>query len=98
MSIISQLSDNNSQTPQRTESAKKPKTTIKLTTKPANGTATPQSAKDSTTKSAKTKTKKATPKVKEPEFVAPKSPELSPEEKRVKKEVRSDMFSCITRN
>lgn len=58
------------------------------TTPKANGTATPKAVKDqSATKSAKPKTKKAAAKAKEPEEVIPKEPELSPEEKRVKKEV-----------
>lgn len=58
------------------------------TTPKANGTATPKSAKDqSATKSAKPKAKKAAAKAKEPEDIIPKEPELSPEEKRVKKEV-----------
>lgn len=75
----------------RPDSVKKPKTTIKLNTpKTLNGTPTPKAAKDSAApKSAKSKTKKATPKTKAaetPEVVAPKEPELTPEEKRVKKE------------
>jgi len=75
------------ETPQRADSVKKPKTTIKLNTPKTNGTATPKSSKDSAAKSSKLKTKKATPKVAAtPEVVAPKEPELTPEEKRVKKE------------
>jgi hypothetical protein len=75
------------QTPQRTDSVKKPKTTIKLNTPKTNGTATPKSAKDSAAKSSKPKTKKAAPKVAaSPEAVMPKEPELTPEEKRLKKE------------
>ena len=80
------------QTPQRAESAKKPRANIKLTTtpKPTNGTSTPKAAKDpSSAKSMKTKTKKATPKVQETvEAVAHKVQDLTAEEKRVKKEVR----------
>jgi hypothetical protein len=60
------------------------------TPKATNGASTPKSAKDSTAKAAKPKAKKATPKATEiPEAVAaPKEPELTPEEKRAKKEVR----------
>ncbi|TVY81825.1 PWWP domain-containing protein [Lachnellula suecica] len=77
------------ETPQRADSVKKVKT-IKLTTTPKiNGTATPKSAKDSTAKSAKPKKQKATPKAAaSPEEVIPKEPELSPEEKRLKKEAK----------
>lgn len=72
----------------RPESVKKPR--IKLNTpKTINGTSTPKVAKDpAAPKSAKPK-KKSTPKVKTaevPEVVVPKEPELTPEEKRIKKE------------
>lgn len=77
------------QTPQRADSVKKIKTTIKLNTPKPNGTATPNSVKDSA-KSAKPK-KKPTPKVAASPEVAPlKEPELTAEEKRVKKEVSRD--------
>ncbi|KAG0650649.1 hypothetical protein D0Z07_2721 [Hyphodiscus hymeniophilus] len=82
--------DDGEDTP-KTDSVKKPKTTIKLNTTPkpkANGESTPKSVKDSTAKVPKPKTKKAAPKVEEsPEpIVPPKEPELTPEEKRQKKE------------
>lgn len=75
---------------------KKPK--IKLTTsatpKAANGAAaSPKSAKAAQPKSAKSKAKKAKnaeeaeEEVVEKEDVAPKEPELSPEDRRVRKEV-----------
>ncbi|CZR50517.1 related to SRP40-suppressor of mutant AC40 of RNA polymerase I and III [Phialocephala subalpina] len=73
-------------TPQRTESVKKPKTTIKLNTPKTNGTSTPKSAKETAPKSAKSKTKKAAKAAETPEVVAPKEPELTAEEKRAKKE------------
>lgn len=59
------------------------------TPKNTNGTATLKSANDqSAAKSTKSKPKKVAAKVKETvEPVAPKEPELSAEEKRVKKEV-----------
>jgi hypothetical protein len=61
-----------------------------LTNNTPKSTSTPKTPKDqSTSKASKPKTKKAAPKPKEPEFVAPKEPELTPEEKRVKKEVGS---------
>ncbi|TVY25011.1 PWWP domain-containing protein [Lachnellula hyalina] len=76
---------------ERTDSVKKPKTTIKLNTPKANGTATPKSTKDSAVKSTKPKTKKSAAKVAaSPEAVMPKEPELTPEEKQIKKEA-----SCI---
>jgi hypothetical protein len=66
------------------------------TLKATNGDSTPKSAKDSAAKATKTKPKKATPKAKEtPEVVAtPKEPELTPEEKRIKKEVRQFHDVC----
>lgn len=84
----------------KTDSVKKPKTTIKLMTTPkANGTSTPKTVKDSAAKSAKPKSKKAAKSVEEPEVVAtPPEPEPTPEERRQKKEVRysikiADVFS-----
>lgn len=77
--------EDDAETPQRSDSVKKPKTTIKLNTPRTNGTMTPKSAKESA-KSSKPKTKKAAKPAEAPEEVAPKEPELSPEEKRVKKE------------
>ncbi|KUJ24040.1 uncharacterized protein LY89DRAFT_9818 [Mollisia scopiformis] len=73
-------------TPQRTESVKKPRQTIKLNTpKTTNGT--PKPTKESAPKSAKSKPKKAAKVATEtPEVVAQKEPELSAEEKRAKKE------------
>jgi hypothetical protein len=82
------------QTPQRTESVKKPRQTLKLTTTPktTNGTATPKSTKEAAPKSAKsTKPKKAAKAAQTPEVVVPKEPELSAEEKRAKKEVSQFM-------
>lgn len=61
------------------------------TPKAANGTSTPKPAKEAKEpKSAKdkSKTKKAGAKTKDTAPVAPPEPELTPEEKRVKKEVR----------
>jgi len=82
------------ETPQRSESVKKPK--IKLTTnstpKPANGTTpTPsKAAKSVADKTAKAKAKKPKEteekKVVEEKVATPKEPELSPEEKHVRKE------------
>lgn len=72
--------------PQRTESVKKPKTTIKLNTPKTNGTSTPKPSKETAPKSAKSKTKKAAKAAETPEVVAPKEPEPTPEEKRQKKE------------
>lgn len=81
--------DEESNTPQRSDSVKKPKTMLKLTNTPktANGIAIPKPAKgQSAAKPAKSKPKKTT-KVKEAsEEVAAKEPELTAEEKRVKKE------------
>lgn len=80
------------QTPQRSDSVKKPK--IKLTTsatpKAANGAAsTPKSTKATETKGAKSKSKKkdADEKMAEKESATPKEPELSAEDKHVRKEV-----------
>ena len=78
----------------QTDSVKKPRTTIKLTNnssnpKAANGTATPRPAKEpKADKSAKSK--KHTPRTKEEEVIddAPMpQQELSPDEKRVRKQV-----------
>ena len=90
------------QTPQRSESVKKPK--IKLTTnstpKPANGTTpTPsKAAKSVADKTAKAKAKKPKEteekKVVEEKVATPKEPELSPEEKHVRKEVSTFMVSA----
>ncbi|RBQ84237.1 hypothetical protein VDGD_04190 [Verticillium dahliae] len=75
-------------TPQRSDSAKKPK--IKLTTsstpKATNGTSTPKAAKESAAKPAKTKSKKDGAE-KKAEKETPKEPELSAEEKHQRKEV-----------
>jgi len=74
------------QTPQRGDSAKKPKTILKLTNNTPKTTSTPKTPKDqSAAKSSKPKAKKAQ-KLQE-EAVAPKEPELTPEQKRLKKEV-----------
>jgi len=75
-------------TPQGSDSVKKPRTTIKLNTKKAtNGVSTPKTPKEATPKTAKVKKSKATPKaVETPEAAAPKEPELTAEEKRAKKE------------
>ncbi|KAK8137730.1 hypothetical protein PG984_001110 [Apiospora sp. TS-2023a] len=75
-------------TPQRSESVKKPK--IKLTTSStpkaaANGTQSPKNGKESTTKASKPKSK-AAKKDAEEKPAAPKEPELTPEERRVRKE------------
>ncbi|EGY22752.1 PWWP domain-containing protein [Verticillium dahliae VdLs.17] len=74
-------------TPQRSDSAKKPK--IKLTTsstpKATNGTSTPKAAKESAAKPAKTKSKKDGAE-KKAEKETPKEPELSAEEKHQRKE------------
>ncbi|KAM9882650.1 PWWP domain-containing protein [Verticillium dahliae] len=76
-------------TPQRSDSAKKPK--IKLTTsstpKATNGTSTPKAAKESAAKPAKTKSKKDGAE-KKAEKETPKEPELSAEEKHQRKESR----------
>ncbi|RFU32042.1 hypothetical protein B7463_g4319, partial [Scytalidium lignicola] len=79
--------DEDPNTPQRSDSVKKPKTTIKLNTpKSTNGVATPKSSKD-TAKATKPKPKKSATKAKEViEPVVPKEPELTAEEKRLKKE------------
>lgn len=79
------------QTPQRTESVKKPK--IKLTTsstpKTANGTASATKAKEEP-KSAKAKSKKSSKETAdkaEKEVATPKEPEYTAEEKHQRKEV-----------
>jgi len=82
------FSDNN-QTPKRTDSVKKPKLKL-ISTPKANGAETPKSAKEKKEK-AKPKAKKAAA-----EPVAPKEPELSPEEKRKIKEVRQLLYSSKT--
>ena len=79
------------QTPQRADSVKKPK--IKLTTsatpKAANGgTSTPKSTKAADSKSSKAKSKKKDADEKKSEKEStPKEPELSAEDKHVRKEV-----------
>ena len=78
------------QTPQRSDSVKKPK--IKLTTsatpKAANGaTATPKPTKAAESKSAKSKSKKKDADEKKAEEAAAKEPELSAEDKHVRKSV-----------
>lgn len=87
------------QTPQRSESVKKPK--IKLTTnstpKTTNGAAsTPKSSKPKDdSKPTKSKSKKATKDTAEnleKEVATPKEPELTADEKHQRKEVR--MYSC----
>ncbi|KAK8028030.1 hypothetical protein PG991_005086 [Apiospora marii] len=75
-------------TPQRSESVKKPK--IKLTTSStpkaaANGAQSPKNGKESTTKASKPKSK-AAKKDAEEKPAAPKEPELTPEERHVRKE------------
>ncbi|KAF7928701.1 uncharacterized protein EAE98_005757 [Botrytis deweyae] len=68
---------------------KKPRIKLNNTPKAANGTSTPKPAKEAKEpKSAKdkSKTKKAAAKTKDAAPVAPPEPELTPEEKRVKKE------------
>ncbi|KAK7951841.1 uncharacterized protein PG986_007569 [Apiospora aurea] len=75
-------------TPQRNESVKKPK--IKLTTSStpkaaANGAQSPKNGKESTTKASKPKSK-AAKKDAEEKPAAPKEPELTPEERHVRKE------------
>lgn len=88
------------ETPQRSESVKKPK--IKLTTnstpKTANGAAAaPKAAKPAAeAKAAKakpTKKTKETEEKKEKEAATPKEQELTPEEKHARKEVRWCMRS-----
>lgn len=63
------------------------------TPKPANGpTATPKSSKAGEPKTTKPKTKKAKEgeeKKAEKEVATPKEPELSPEDRRLRKEVRN---------
>jgi hypothetical protein len=78
------------QTPQRADSVKKPK--IKLTTsatpKAANGaTATPKSTKTADSKSSKAKSKKKDADEKAEKESTPKEPELSAEDKHIRKEV-----------
>ncbi|KAH7416948.1 PWWP domain-containing protein [Cadophora sp. MPI-SDFR-AT-0126] len=75
-------------TPQGSDSVKKPRTTIKLNTKKdLNGASTPKTPKEATPKAAKPKKSKATPKAAEtPKAVVPKEPEMTAEEKRAKKE------------
>ncbi|KAK8089480.1 hypothetical protein PG997_004441 [Apiospora hydei] len=78
-------------TPQRSDSVKKPK--IKLTTSStpkaaANGAQSPKNGKESTTKASKPKSK-AAKKDAEEKPAAPKEPELTPEERHVRKECLS---------
>ncbi|KAK0118791.1 hypothetical protein ONS95_007671 [Cadophora gregata] len=75
-------------TPQGSDSVKKPRTTIKLNTKKdLNGASTPKTPKEATPKTTKSKKTKATPKAAEnPKAVVPKEPEMTAEEKRAKKE------------
>jgi len=87
--------EDNAETLNRTESAKKPK--IKLTTSStpkANGStaASKSSGKGAETKSAKSKTKKGKEEEKkvEKEPTTPKEPELTPEERHQKKEVSNN--------
>ncbi|KAK8126233.1 uncharacterized protein PG998_001992 [Apiospora kogelbergensis] len=75
-------------TPQRSESVKKPK--IKLTTSStpkaaANGAQSPKNGKESTTKASKPKSK-AAKKDAEEKPAAPKEPELTAEERQMRKE------------
>ncbi|KAG9245713.1 hypothetical protein BJ878DRAFT_337988 [Calycina marina] len=77
--------EDDGETPQRIDSVKKTK--IKLTTTPKpNGAATSKAVKETAPKIAKAKAKKAAAKEKSPEEIVLKEPELSPEEKRQKKE------------
>jgi hypothetical protein len=85
------------QTPQRSESVKKPK--IKLTgtstPKTANGvqsTPAKDSAKPSKAKAKSSKAGKEADSKKEKEPVAPKEPELTPEDRRARKEVGSSVL------
>jgi len=74
-------------TPQGSDSVKKPRTTIKLNTKKElNGASTPKTPKEATPKTAKPKKAKATPKAETPKAAVPKEPEMTAEEKRAKKE------------
>ncbi|OLN88767.1 hypothetical protein CCHL11_01831, partial [Colletotrichum chlorophyti] len=79
-------------TPARTDSAKKPK--IKLNTsstpKATNGAATPKSGKEQSAKTSKTKSKKDASE-KKADRETPKEPELTPEEKRQRKEASDAM-------
>ncbi|KAI9640806.1 hypothetical protein NHQ30_010646 [Ciborinia camelliae] len=77
------------ETQQPDSAPKKPRIKLNNTPKAANGTSTPKAAKEpKEPKSAKekSKTKKAAAKPKDTAPVAPPEPELTPEEKRVKKE------------
>ncbi|KAF7949868.1 uncharacterized protein EAE97_003377 [Botrytis byssoidea] len=83
----SQVPDDDTQQPDT--APKKPRIKLNNTPKAANGTSTPKPAKEAKEpKSAKdkSKTKKAAAKTKDAAPVAPPEPELTPEEKRVKKE------------
>lgn len=92
------------QTPQRSESVKKPKIklTVNSTPKTANGTGTtPKSSKPlSTSKPAKTKSKKPKEAVEKvaTEAAVPKEPEISPEEMHKRKEVRCLKAVCSYRH
>ncbi|TGO62949.1 hypothetical protein BCON_0016g00420 [Botryotinia convoluta] len=83
----SQVPEDDTQQPDT--APKKPRIKLNNTPKAANGTSTPKPAKEAKEpKSAKdkSKTKKAAAKTKDAAPVAPPEPELTPEEKRVKKE------------
>lgn len=90
-SIPSLLIETNMTFQEQPDSApKKPRIKLNNTPKAANGTSTPKAAKEpKEPKSAKEKSKpkKAAVKAKDATPVAPLEPELTPEEKRVKKEV-----------
>ena len=87
------LTDSEIKTPQRSDSVKKPK--IKLTSnstpKGANGTQSPTPAKESKASKSKSKqskaAKEAEAKAEEEAAAAAKEPELTPEEKHLRKEV-----------
>ncbi|KAI0125931.1 PWWP domain-containing protein [Xylariales sp. AK1849] len=87
--------EDDASTPQRSDSVKKPK--IKLTSSAtpkaaANGEKSPKPAKESTAKSAKSKSKaakaakEADAEKPKKEVIVPKEPELTPEERHVRKE------------
>lgn len=85
------------ETPQGSDSVKKPRTTIKLNTKKElNGASTPKTPKEATPKTTKPKKAKATPKAETPKAAVPKEPEMTAEEKRAKKEVRSSLIRLKT--
>ncbi|KAI9745229.1 MAG: hypothetical protein M1818_001507 [Claussenomyces sp. TS43310] len=80
---VAEADENAAGTPQRAESAKKPKIKLNATPKSSNGTATP---KPSAKKDPKPKKAKKAATNGEAVPAAPKEPELTPEEKRLKKE------------